>query len=71
MKNGQYQILLGDGDDPKKDGEPVLIILLDLGLVAANILVFVLTCIFTYGKSYGGRFQALAAHATMSLFVDA
>jgi hypothetical protein len=69
-KNGQYQIILGDSA-PEKGGESTIVILLDVILAATNILAFALTCVFTYARSYGGRFQALAAHATMALLVDA
>ena len=70
-KDGQYQIVLGEENEtPKRNGEIVLS-LLDLGLIVGDLLGFAFTCVFTYAKSYGGRFQALAAYATIMLFIDA
>lgn len=69
-KDGQYQILLGENEQPKGSKEDFLLALVDIVIVVLDVFAFVGTCIFTYARSYGGRFQALAAYGTVMLFVD-
>ena len=71
QRDGQYQILLGEEHEAPKSNSEMILSLMDLGLIIANVLGFAFTCVFTYARSYGGRFQALAAYGTVMLFIDA
>lgn len=71
-RDGEYQILLNDENgSPRKDGGASFVLtVLDLAFVVLDILMFAFTIVYTYAQSYGGRYQALAAYATIFLFVD-
>jgi len=68
----EYQIILGEGEhrNVEKEHFTGLLATLDIAIVLFEFLVFVFTCVVTYGfVSYSG-FQALAAYATVFLLVD-
>jgi hypothetical protein len=69
-KDGQYQIILGDENNPHKKDLDHLLALADLGIVVGDSLVFIFTCIFTYGGWRGAAWSMLAAYGTVALFVD-
>jgi hypothetical protein len=70
-RDGEYQILLHDENgSPLKDRESFILTLLDFVFVVLDILTFVGTVAFTYASHYGGRYQALAAYATIFIFAD-
>lgn len=70
-KDSEYQIIIGERQRKSTMSEHFTVYwaLLDLAIINFDLLIYIFTCIVTFGK-WGNRSDALGAYATMFLLFD-